>query len=350
MTVSFKVVNREPVPVSALDSEVSPDIDYVISRAMAKEVAQRYQTGMEMALDLQDVRNGFLPRSTMGALPPKADAAPSPLDTCGLSTVKFSLPLPSAAAGIKRSVKSSQHSAGWPLWQYAAIVVMAIGILGIGYAMFRQPTPSETSGIAKKEAAALLPPTVPDPNRAPVDSAPGAATPSPNTSEPPKKELDDSLDAVTDRVASTATGKKRAAARNNKTRKADTKMAKLGNGKAPTAIPAASSPQAAFSTLHLRVEHHFPQAQILMWIDDKLTYEHALGGTVKKRLVVFKGVRGFESESFRVNPGNHNVRVRVQSSDKSYDRTANISGDFPEDGERSLRIACDKHELKLLLQ
>jgi hypothetical protein len=98
------------------------------------------------------------------------------------------------------------------------------------------------------------------------------------------------------------------------------------------------------------VEHHFPQAQILMWIDDKLAYDHALGGTVKKRLVVFKGVRGFESESFRVNAGNHNVRVRVQSSDKSYDRTANISADFPQDGERSLRIACDKRELKLSLQ
>jgi hypothetical protein len=100
----------------------------------------------------------------------------------------------------------------------------------------------------------------------------------------------------------------------------------------------------------MRVEHHFPEAQLLMWIDDKLAYNHTLGGTVKKRLVVFKGVRGFESESFRVSAGNHGVRVRVQSSDNSYDQTANISGDFPLDGERSLRIACDKHQLKLSLQ
>ena len=87
-----------------------------------------------------------------------------------------------------------------------------------------------------------------------------------------------------------------------------------------------------------------------MWIDDKLTYTHTLGGTVKKRLVVFKGVRGFESESFLVEAGNHNVRVRVQSSDNSYDQTANISGTFPEAGERALGIACGKHELKLTLQ
>ena len=87
-----------------------------------------------------------------------------------------------------------------------------------------------------------------------------------------------------------------------------------------------------------------------MWIDDKLTYTHTVGGVVKKRLVVFKGVRGFESESFRVSAGKHSVRVRVQSSDSSYDQTANISGSFPEDGERALRIACDKHELKLALQ
>src|SRR5207237_10756554 len=99
LTVSFQVVNREPVPVSALDSELSPDVDYIISRAMAKDAAQRYQTGMEMALDLQDVRNGFLPRSTMGALPANADAEPSPLDTCGLTTLTCSLPLSDRPTG-----------------------------------------------------------------------------------------------------------------------------------------------------------------------------------------------------------------------------------------------------------
>ncbi len=58
MTVSFKVVNRDPVPATVLDTELPPGIDYIIARAMAKDPAQRYQRGMEMALDVQDLREG----------------------------------------------------------------------------------------------------------------------------------------------------------------------------------------------------------------------------------------------------------------------------------------------------
>src|SRR5437588_1504730 len=353
LTVSFKVVNREPVPVSALDSELSPDVDYIISRAMAKDAAQRYQTGMEMALDLQDVRNGFLPRSTMGALPPKADAEPSPLDTCGLSTVKFSLPLAARPAGNERSVKSHKSSAGWPLWQYVAIAVMAIAVLGISSAVFRQPVSIRRSRILKSEPA-LSSSMAPARNREPEVPVPTAAVPSASIAELPKQVSADSMASpVSMKAVPTLTGRKKTAARNRKAlfvAKSDTKISGLKNGPAQVVNPATPSTLVGFSTLHMRVEHHFPEAQVLMWIDDKLTYTHTVGGVVKKRLVVFKGVRGFESESFRVSAGKHSVRVRVQSSDSSYDQTANISGSFPEDGERALRIACDKHELKLALQ
>jgi hypothetical protein len=197
----------------------------------------------------------------------------------------------------------------------------------------------------------------PAPNREPAVPVPTAAAPSASTAELPKQDLADSTatPAPTKAVAMPTgnNGNKKTAGRKSKVPsggKPATKIAGSERGSEKASTPARPSAQAAFSTLHMRVEHHFPEAQILMWIDDQLTYTRTLGGTVKKRLVVFKGVRGFESESFRVNAGNHNVRVRVQSSDNSYDRTANISGTFPEDGERALRIACDKHELKLTLQ
>src|SRR5438876_5303775 len=62
-TVSFKVVNREPVPATAFDAELPPEVDYLIARAMAKDKAERYQTGREMALDLKELRLGRAPRS-----------------------------------------------------------------------------------------------------------------------------------------------------------------------------------------------------------------------------------------------------------------------------------------------
>src|SRR5690348_1496921 len=55
-TVCFKVANRDPVPATALDSELPPELDAVISRAMAKDPAQRYQRGMEFAQDVRNLR------------------------------------------------------------------------------------------------------------------------------------------------------------------------------------------------------------------------------------------------------------------------------------------------------
>src|ERR1700677_3841571 len=49
LTVSFKVVNRDPIPASILESQLPPGIDYVIAKAMTKDPAERYQRGTEMA-------------------------------------------------------------------------------------------------------------------------------------------------------------------------------------------------------------------------------------------------------------------------------------------------------------
>ena len=63
MTVAFKVVNRDPIPATILDTELPPGLDYIISRAIAKDPSVRYQRGMEMALDLQELQQGREPWS-----------------------------------------------------------------------------------------------------------------------------------------------------------------------------------------------------------------------------------------------------------------------------------------------
>src|SRR5258708_22612200 len=63
VTVSYKVVNRDPIPATLLDTELPPGLDYIIARAMAKDPRDRYQRGMEMVLDIQHLQQGKEPWS-----------------------------------------------------------------------------------------------------------------------------------------------------------------------------------------------------------------------------------------------------------------------------------------------
>ena len=58
-TVCFKVVSHEPLAVTSFDPKLPPEIDRIVSRAMAKDPNQRYQTGMEMASDIRKLRESY---------------------------------------------------------------------------------------------------------------------------------------------------------------------------------------------------------------------------------------------------------------------------------------------------
>jgi serine/threonine protein kinase len=74
-TVCFKVANREPLPPTVLDPTLPGELDAVIARAIAKNPTDRYQRGMELALDLGELLEGRRPatnrntRFTQGRTP-----------------------------------------------------------------------------------------------------------------------------------------------------------------------------------------------------------------------------------------------------------------------------------------
>src|ERR1035438_3354990 len=55
ITVSFNVVNRDPIAPTVLNAELPDGLDRIIARAMAKDPAERYQRGTEMQLDIQNL-------------------------------------------------------------------------------------------------------------------------------------------------------------------------------------------------------------------------------------------------------------------------------------------------------
>jgi serine/threonine protein kinase len=61
ITVCFKVANREPLAPTLLDPSLPRGLDAVIARAMAKNPVDRYQRGMELALDLRELLEQRVP-------------------------------------------------------------------------------------------------------------------------------------------------------------------------------------------------------------------------------------------------------------------------------------------------
>jgi serine/threonine protein kinase len=54
-TVCFKVMNVEPVPVTSFQADIHPRLDRIVSRAIAKDPDERYQSGAELARDVREL-------------------------------------------------------------------------------------------------------------------------------------------------------------------------------------------------------------------------------------------------------------------------------------------------------
>jgi serine/threonine protein kinase len=132
-TVSFKVANRDPLPASAFDSTLPPELDYVLARAMAKDPAARYQTGREMALDLHSLLRGLSPRS-LGEQAPGSSPTRAPMNEATQS--QPSKPLAATVASEQTSIPKLLafiRQAPTKRELVAALIVLVAGSLTMHY-------------------------------------------------------------------------------------------------------------------------------------------------------------------------------------------------------------------------
>jgi serine/threonine-protein kinase len=98
--ILMRVMKDDPVPPSQTVPGLPVALDVLVGKALAKEKAGRYQTGQQMAEDIQDILAGRAPRhagagaTAVPESPYQGDTAPTP----GLATGRLSQVL-SAAAG-----------------------------------------------------------------------------------------------------------------------------------------------------------------------------------------------------------------------------------------------------------
>jgi serine/threonine-protein kinase len=402
LTVCFKVVNREPVPATVLDTDLPPGLDYIIERAMAKDPAQRYQRGMEIVLDIQALQEGREPPSkgkqpasfagadatqtadgwagswaaghragaatpplSAPALPPGRNAGENlpVLDIQALQEERESrskAQQPASLAGADAAQTADGCAESSAAGQGAGAATPPLSAPGLP--LRRKAGENLLDNMRKKSfAGALLfigllafglsvrhfvwPQRV-----APRDLTGRAVEPPP---------LAGAVAPV--KAAATPTAAARAVARLPKAAKPIVKKlpkpvqadgdhlapAKVAGAGTPPTVPPVTSP----AMLEIEVEHKFAAARLSIWVDDSLTYTHTLEGTDKKHLVVFHQIQGHEFHAMQLSPGKHLLRVQVTSDEPSYDQSATVTGDFVSEKETLLHIHFKKHgEMDLSLQ
>jgi serine/threonine protein kinase len=291
LTISFKVVNHEPVPAAAFDLDLPTGLDHVLSRALAKDPEQRYQRGMEMSLDLQNILAGHEPWSK--AKHPTATSASldhfkRPQRKVGVTQGSRTYPIEILLRKFGEMFKSSvceipKMWTAFPSGGAIALLLLGIGLFSIEW---------QVSSVRSDRT----PPLVALPNVSPgTASDPRAA--SSTTSAPSSRFRPLTAPRTPDRTA----------------------------------------------IVSIQVESRFQQGNVTVWVDDQAVFHRKLQPAVKKKLGLFRGAHSPDSLKVQIAPGKHQMRIRVQARNPFYDESHILSGNFPVGTERVLRVSFSKH-------
>jgi len=311
-TVCFKVANREPIPASALDLSLPSELDAVIARGMQKDPAKRFQNGEEFAEAIRQLQT---------------------LSPAGSTTTSFVTTIGTSKRAAQAKSLNGRPAVGLA---YAAKLVRAEFlkspvkdlILGTATVILLVIVGVQSKLLFNTHEEAINPGQI----EFPVPPRPAHVT------SPPVKVANNSP-----AHSSTAI-----------------KTAKSGPAaKHATAQPAATASPVvepvkqvvvSLSTVELAIRHQFKDATLTVWIDDALALTRPLHGGTQKRLVVFNGVRGVESETLKVPAGKHTLRLRTRTADQTTDLSRTISGEFIGGHEQTLQISFDKHNTYMHLE
>ena len=272
-TIVYQVACQDPPPITEIKPDLSPEMNRVVLRALAKDPDLRYRRGQEFADDLADLRAGRAPRWASQSAPAAA-VDKTVVERLPLAAEKTVVELPRAASA-RGSAPSAD--AGSP----------ARGGSGGGPEFLRRASRNARIAIARfsEHAGPLLGRLSP---KARVGIAAGILL----------------LLLLPFLFQRTTSG-----------------LIQLTTPSVP---------------LRVESQHSFRSADLSIWVDGDLIYEGMLTGVASRSWLIRTTVRGSFSESLSVPAGERVVRVHVRSEGEGYDQTREAEVEFQEDRPSTL--------------
>ena len=147
VSVAYQHLRETPLPPSQLDPEISPEIDAVVLKALAKDPAERYQSAREMKDDISRLLSGQLTTAQLAtAVVPMAAAAgamaANAYDTPTHVAAPPAVVPPEGPEPEEYEEEEPQKSRVGLAILISALIVLALG-LG-GWALYRMLSPGQT--------------------------------------------------------------------------------------------------------------------------------------------------------------------------------------------------------------
>ncbi|PSL05165.1 serine/threonine-protein kinase [Haloactinopolyspora alba] len=156
VSVAVSHVREMPSPPSALDPTISPDLDSIVMKSLAKDRLERYQSAYEMRSDLERAADGLPVAAAADASAATQLIAHSPGPQTEAMPLDDATPLPD------EDEEEEEEARGFSWW---AVVLGALAILAIagliGYLVFQssgtaQATVPRLVGMSQEDAEARL--------------------------------------------------------------------------------------------------------------------------------------------------------------------------------------------------
>jgi len=112
--ISIQIATKDPRPATEIAPALSTHFDYVLARALAKDPAERYQLGYDLAADLQDALAGREPRSRGATI-----QLPTKLDQ--------TVVVPVASANLLSKQKAAPQRRSFMVYFFAAALLLLVG-------------------------------------------------------------------------------------------------------------------------------------------------------------------------------------------------------------------------------